>query len=289
MPLRVLGKGVGFAATAIDYGQEHNLIWVISFGSIGAIWCASNPQVRIEGIGRWAGRGLDFSKTMANQTARSAQARSRRPCQWRKNEQRSGGSGRSNRRDDPSPRDDRQRRPIFAPGVARGDPRRSRPSSPPCRVRGHPGRDHRLGGLSEFYRVLRAIRGRRGHRTRSEQLACGRPGGVGLKATVSRSSEVLACLTPRQRASQARGALRGRGVSAGGRGLDRLLGKDVTEGRQFFIGRRAGTGEAWRSYLAQLSTAPPEPSVRAEIIKGAVDTFAAFEHWLNGWSTSSHG
>jgi len=81
-------------------------------------------------------------------------------------------------------------------------------------------------------------------------------------------------------------ALGGRDLA---RGLDRLLGRDVTEGRQFFIGRGAGTGEAWRSYLAQLSAAPTEPSARAEIIKGAVETFAAFEHWLNGWSTSSHG
>lgn len=81
-------------------------------------------------------------------------------------------------------------------------------------------------------------------------------------------------------------ALRGRDLA---RGLERLLGKDVTKGRQFFIGRGAGTGEAWRSYLAQLSAAPPEPSARAEIIKGAVETFAAFEHWLNGWSTSLHG
>ena len=63
----------------------------------------------------------------------------------------------------------------------------------------------------------------------------------------------------------------------------------MTEGRQFFIGRGAGTSEAWRSYLAQLSAAPPEPSARAEIVKGAVEVFAAFEHWLNGWSASSHG
>jgi heme oxygenase len=83
------------------------------------------------------------------------------------------------------------------------------------------------------------------------------------------------------------------GSALGGRelahGLDRLLGKDVTDGRRFFLGRGAGTGEAWRDYLAQLSAAPSEPSARAEIIKGAVETFAAFEHWLNGWSISSHG
>ena len=73
------------------------------------------------------------------------------------------------------------------------------------------------------------------------------------------------------------------------RALDRFLGKDVAGGRQFFIGRGPKTGEAWRGYLAQLSAAPSEPSIRAEIIKGAVETFAAFEHWLNGWSTLAHG
>jgi len=81
-------------------------------------------------------------------------------------------------------------------------------------------------------------------------------------------------------------ALGGRDLA---RSLDRLLGKDVTEGRRFFTGRGAGTGEAWRGYLAQLSAAPSEPPVRAEIIKGAVETFAAFEHWLDGWNTLSHG
>ena len=81
-------------------------------------------------------------------------------------------------------------------------------------------------------------------------------------------------------------ALGGRDLA---RGLDRLLGQDVAAGRQFFIGRGPETGEAWRGYLAQLSAAPSEPSARAEIIKGAVETFAAFEHWLDGWSTVSHG
>ena len=83
------------------------------------------------------------------------------------------------------------------------------------------------------------------------------------------------------------------GSALGGRnlagGLDRLLGKEVAEGRRFFVGRSAGTGEAWRGYLAQLSAAPSEPSARAEVIKGAVETFAAFEYWLNGWSTLAHG
>jgi len=79
--------------------------------------------------------------------------------------------------------------------------------------------------------------------------------------------------------------LEGRGLA---RGLDRLLGTGVTGGRRFFTGRGTGTGEAWRGYLAQLSAAPSEPNGRAEIIKGAVETFAAFEHWLNRWNTLSH-
>lgn len=72
------------------------------------------------------------------------------------------------------------------------------------------------------------------------------------------------------------------------RGLDPTLGIGVTDGRQFFIGRGTGTGEAWLRYLTQLSAAPDTPSVRAEIITGAVEMFAAFEKWLNGWSTASY-
>jgi heme oxygenase len=81
-------------------------------------------------------------------------------------------------------------------------------------------------------------------------------------------------------------ALGGRDLA---RGLDRLLGKDATEGRRFFIGRGPDTGEAWRGYLGQLSAAQSGSFARAEIIKGAVETFAAFEHWLNGRSILAHG
>ena len=73
------------------------------------------------------------------------------------------------------------------------------------------------------------------------------------------------------------------------RGLDSLLGKNVMKGRQFFTGRGAQTGEAWGIYLAQLSAVPPDPSVRLEIINGAVETFAAFENWLSGWSNFPDG
>lgn len=48
LPVHVLGKGDGFAFAVIDYGQEHNLIWVTAIDATGEIWCAANPQVRMQ-------------------------------------------------------------------------------------------------------------------------------------------------------------------------------------------------------------------------------------------------
>lgn len=47
IPLHVLGKGDGYAIGLIDYGQEHNLIWVTALDDSGEIWCAPNPSVRL--------------------------------------------------------------------------------------------------------------------------------------------------------------------------------------------------------------------------------------------------
>lgn len=47
IPLHVLDKGHGYAIGLIDYGQEHNLIWVTALDDSGEIWCAPNPQVRL--------------------------------------------------------------------------------------------------------------------------------------------------------------------------------------------------------------------------------------------------
>lgn len=47
IPLHVLGKGDGHAIGMIDYGQEHNLIWVTALDASGEIWCAPNPSVRL--------------------------------------------------------------------------------------------------------------------------------------------------------------------------------------------------------------------------------------------------
>ncbi|MFW2852880.1 hypothetical protein ACM61V_13275 [Sphingomonas sp. TX0543] len=49
IPLHVIDKGAGFAIAVIDYGQEHNLIWVTAINDTGEIWCAPNPQVRMQG------------------------------------------------------------------------------------------------------------------------------------------------------------------------------------------------------------------------------------------------
>lgn len=47
IPLYVIGKGEGYAIAVIDYGQEHNLIWVTALNDNGEIWCAPNPSVRL--------------------------------------------------------------------------------------------------------------------------------------------------------------------------------------------------------------------------------------------------
>lgn len=48
IPLHVLGRGDGHALAVIDYGAEHNLLWVTAIDSTGEIWCAPNPEVRMQ-------------------------------------------------------------------------------------------------------------------------------------------------------------------------------------------------------------------------------------------------
>lgn len=48
IPLEVVDKGKGFAIGMIDYGPEHNLIWVTAIDATGEIWCAPNPLVRMQ-------------------------------------------------------------------------------------------------------------------------------------------------------------------------------------------------------------------------------------------------
>ena len=48
IPVHVLKKGDGYAMAVIDYGQEHNLIWVTAITETGEIWCAPNSKVRMD-------------------------------------------------------------------------------------------------------------------------------------------------------------------------------------------------------------------------------------------------
>ncbi len=48
IPLEVMDKGKGLAIGMIDYGPEHNLIWVTAIDETGEIWCAPNPKVRMQ-------------------------------------------------------------------------------------------------------------------------------------------------------------------------------------------------------------------------------------------------
>lgn len=47
LPVAVEGKGKGLAFAVIDYGPEHNLIWVTALDDTGEVWCAPNPLVRM--------------------------------------------------------------------------------------------------------------------------------------------------------------------------------------------------------------------------------------------------
>ena len=48
MPVTVTDRGKGLAFAVIDYGPEHNLIWVTAIDATGEIWCAPNPKVRMQ-------------------------------------------------------------------------------------------------------------------------------------------------------------------------------------------------------------------------------------------------
>ena len=47
LPVHVIDRGAGLAFAVIDYGIEHNLIWVTAIDATGEIWCAPNPKVRL--------------------------------------------------------------------------------------------------------------------------------------------------------------------------------------------------------------------------------------------------
>lgn len=70
IPLHVLGRGDGLAHAVIDYGPEHNLLWVTAIDATGEIWCAPNPQVRMPG--NWSmGRKKPLAVKASQEAAKS--------------------------------------------------------------------------------------------------------------------------------------------------------------------------------------------------------------------------
>ncbi len=71
IPLHVLGRGDGYAIAVIDYGQEHNLLWVTAITATGEIWCAPNPEVRMQA--NWSmGRQKPMAVKASQEAAKSA-------------------------------------------------------------------------------------------------------------------------------------------------------------------------------------------------------------------------
>ena len=48
IPVYVVGKGKALAFAVIDYGPEHNLIWVSAIEDTGEVWCVPNPKIRMQ-------------------------------------------------------------------------------------------------------------------------------------------------------------------------------------------------------------------------------------------------
>jgi len=48
IPVTAIDRGDGLAFAVIDYGPEHNLLWVTAMDMNGEIWCAPNPKVRMQ-------------------------------------------------------------------------------------------------------------------------------------------------------------------------------------------------------------------------------------------------
>ena len=44
----VTPKGNGYAIMAIDYSQEHDLLWVVAINDTGEIWTFQNKQVKLQ-------------------------------------------------------------------------------------------------------------------------------------------------------------------------------------------------------------------------------------------------
>ncbi len=77
------------------------------------------------------------------------------------------------------------------------------------------------------------------------------------------------------------------GSALGGRELagklDFLSGVDDVRGRQFFHGRGAATGTAWRAFNARLEMFAHRHAAHQQIVSAALETFETLDRWLGGW------
>lgn len=78
IPLHVLGKGDGLAVGMIDYGPEHNLIWVTALDASGEVWCAPNPSVRF--LKNWTMGRAENPKIAASKNRGLAKPAELEPC-----------------------------------------------------------------------------------------------------------------------------------------------------------------------------------------------------------------
>lgn len=46
LPVHVIGRGNGLAHALIDYGLEHDLVFLVAMDATGEFWCVRNPEVR---------------------------------------------------------------------------------------------------------------------------------------------------------------------------------------------------------------------------------------------------
>ncbi len=94
----------------------------------------------------------------------------------------------------------------------------------------------------------------------------------------------LPLLPPFDSAAAALGALYVvEGSTLGGRHLARALDAILPpgeEGRRFLLGHGARHGEMWRACCDAIERCGASPAARAAMLRGALDTFAAFETWF---------
>ncbi len=48
LPVEVEGKGKGYAIMVIDYGENHNLVWVVIMDDTREIWCVQNQEIKAQ-------------------------------------------------------------------------------------------------------------------------------------------------------------------------------------------------------------------------------------------------